>query len=318
MRVIKQLCTKSDCYKAGKSIEVKGIMLHSVGCPQPKASVFLEKWNKPGVSSCVHGIVEPDGTVYQLLPWNHRGWHGGGASNDTHIGIEMTEPSTIHYTKGAEWIETGNGEITRKHVLATYQTAVTLLAALCEEYHLNPIADGVILSHAEGYQRGIASHHGDVEHIWTRFGLTMEQFRNDVKQRMGKKDSSREKETVSSLRIECYGRLKREMCIREGTSIKEECLTTYKKGAFVEVVSKCENGWLQIRCKESTSGYGYVSNVKSAYVSLGSEVYTVQKGDSLWRIAEDKLGKGIYYTKIKTLNGLTSDILSKGFQLLIP
>lgn len=42
------------------------------------------------------------------------------------------------------------------------------------------MADGVIISHSEGGKRGIASNHGDVEHIWNKFGITMNQFRNDV------------------------------------------------------------------------------------------------------------------------------------------
>ena len=30
-----------------------------------------------------------------------RGWHGGGSSNNTHIGVEMCEPGCIKYTVGA-------------------------------------------------------------------------------------------------------------------------------------------------------------------------------------------------------------------------
>ena len=29
------------------------------------------------------------------------GWHGGGSSNNTHIGVEMCEPACIKYTGGA-------------------------------------------------------------------------------------------------------------------------------------------------------------------------------------------------------------------------
>ena len=103
MKIIQNICKQSDCYKAGRTIAVKGLMLHSVGCPQPKAQPFINNWNKPGAKACVHAIVEPDGEVYQLLPWNHRGWHGGGDSNNTHIGVEMTEPDTIRYTGGSSW-----------------------------------------------------------------------------------------------------------------------------------------------------------------------------------------------------------------------
>ena len=62
---------------------------------------------------------------------------------------------------------------------------------LCKEYDLDPLADGVIISHAEGHKRGIASNHGDPEHLWRQLGMgyTMDGFRKDVKNSM--------KETVS-------------------------------------------------------------------------------------------------------------------------
>ena len=46
------------------------------------------------------------------------------------------------------------------------------------------LCDGVIISHSKGYKRGIASDHADVEHIWNKYGLTMNQFRKDVKTAM--------------------------------------------------------------------------------------------------------------------------------------
>jgi hypothetical protein len=71
MHIIQSICTQSDCYREGKTIEVKGLMIHSVGCPQPKAYAFINNWNKLGANACVHAIVEPNGDVYQLLPWTH-------------------------------------------------------------------------------------------------------------------------------------------------------------------------------------------------------------------------------------------------------
>ena len=184
MNLIQNYLTQSGCYKAGKHITVKGLMIHSVGCPQPKADVFMKNWNRADANACVHAIVEPDGDVYQLLPWEHRGWHCGGGANNTHIGVEMTEPATIRYTGGSNWTETGDGENTKNHVLATYKYAVELFAYLCSQYNLDPLADGVVISHSEGCRRGIASNHGDVEHLWSKFGLTMEQFRKDIKTAM--------------------------------------------------------------------------------------------------------------------------------------
>ena len=180
MNLKQNYLTQSGCYKAGKRITVKGLMIHSVGCPQPKADVFMKNWNRADANACVHAIVEPDGDVYQILPWNHRGWHCGGGANNTHIGVEMTEPATIRYTGGSNWTETGDGENTKNHVLATYKYAVELFAYLCSQYNLDPLADGVVISHSEGCRRGIASSHGDVEHLWSKFGLSMGQFRKDI------------------------------------------------------------------------------------------------------------------------------------------
>ena len=184
MNLKQNYLTESGCYKAGKRITVKGLMIHSVGCPQPEADVFMKNWNRADANACVHAIVEPDGDVYQLLPWEHRGWHCGGGANNTHIGVEMTEPSTIRYTGGANWTETGNGENTKNHVLAAYKYAVELFAFLCHQFGLDPMADGVVISHSEGCRRGVASNHGDVEHLWSKFGLTMAQFRKDIKAAM--------------------------------------------------------------------------------------------------------------------------------------
>ena len=49
--------------------------------------------------------------------------------------------------------------------------------------------DGVILSHAEGNARGIATNHGDPEHLWRGLALpyTMNTFRKAVKLKMKEK-----------------------------------------------------------------------------------------------------------------------------------
>ena len=191
MKLVESILTKNPCYTAGRKITVKGLMLHSVGCPQPKASVFINSWNSPSYdNACVHGFIDGnDGTVYQTLPWNHRGWHCGsgskGSGNNTHIGVEMCEPACIKYTSGANF--TCSDTATAKAVAKrTYEAAVELFAYLCRQYNLNPIADGVIISHREGHSRGIASNHGDPEHLWTQLGMgyTMDTFRQAVKAAM--------------------------------------------------------------------------------------------------------------------------------------
>ena len=184
MKIIEAFAVKNKCYQAGAPLTPRGIMLHSVGTPQPSAAVFARSFNQyqPGGSSvCVHAFAQADGTVYQLLPWEMRGWHGGGSANSTHIGVEMTEPSEgMTYAEAAE------------QIAGTYHTAVELFAALCKQYGLDPAQDGVIIGHAEGHRRGVASNHADPELLWRTYdmGYTMDGFRRDVAEAM--KNGARE------------------------------------------------------------------------------------------------------------------------------
>lgn len=184
MKIIEAFAVKNKCYQAGAPLYPQGIMLHSVGCAQPSAAVFARSFNQyqpGGVSVCVHAFAQADGTVYQTLPWEMRGWHCGGSANSTHIGVEMTEPSAgMTYAEAAE------------QIACTYHTAVELFAALCKQYELDPAQDGVIIGHAEGHRRGVASNHADPELLWRTYdmGYTMNGFRRDVAEAM--KNGARE------------------------------------------------------------------------------------------------------------------------------
>lgn len=188
MTIIKVIAEKNKCYQAGGVLHPQGIMLHSVGCAQPSAAVFARSFNQyqpGGQSVCVHAVAQADGTVYQLLPWEMRGWHCGGSANSTHIGVEMTEPSTgMTRSEAAE------------QVAGTYHTAVELFAALCKQYGLDPAQDGVIIGHAEGHRRGVASNHADPELLWRTYdmGYTMDGFRADVAAEMAAKNTDTDEE----------------------------------------------------------------------------------------------------------------------------
>lgn len=184
MKIIEAFAVKNKCYQAGAPLTPRGIMLHSVGTPQPSAAVFARSFNQyqpGGVSVCVHAFAQADGTVYQTLPWEMRGWHCGGSANSTHIGVEMTEPSAgMTYAEAAE------------QIAGTYHTAVELFAELCKQYELDSAQDGVIIGHAEGHRRGVASNHADPDYLWGAYsmGYTMDGFRRDVAEAM--KNGARE------------------------------------------------------------------------------------------------------------------------------
>lgn len=198
MKLIESFLEKNPCYGANMSNADDryttfqrrgplGLVLHSVGCAQPSAEVFVKKWNSTSYDrACVHAFIDANtGTVYQCLPWNFRAWHVGGSANNTHIGVEMCEPSAIKYTTGAKFTITDK-EKAFKQCETAYKSAVELFAMLCNKYKLDPLKDGVILSHNECGKRGIGSGHVDPEHLWSGLGIgyTMDGFRNDVKKAM--------------------------------------------------------------------------------------------------------------------------------------
>lgn len=250
MELVKNYLTKNPCYNTERKIEVKGLMIHSVGVPQPSAKVFMKQWDDPNYNrACIHGFIEPSGTVYQTLPWEHRGWHCGGSGNNTHIGVEMTEPGTIKYTKGDQW-EDLNPAKTKEHVMGTYNTAVELFAYLCDKFKLNPLEDGVIISHKEGNQRGLATNHGDPEHIWKKFGITMDKFRYDIKSAMKSVVEEPEEPSNEEYKVRVTANV---LNIREGAGTSFPVVGKIEdKGVYT--ITQEKNGWGKLK-----SGTGWIS-----------------------------------------------------------
>lgn len=243
MNVVKSYVTKNRCYiKNEKLAKVRGLMLHSIGCPQPKATVLVNNFNKETLSACVHAFIDAnDGTVYQTLDWNTRGWHAGGSANNTHIGVEMCEPNTIKYTGGSTFVVTDKAKA-QSMVRKTYESAVELFAYLCKEYGLNPLTD--IISHAEGYRKGIASNHGDPEHLWRGVGLpyTMNGFREDVRRKMADKFEP----YLVKINTDVLN-------VRKGAGTNYPITTTVKKGGVYTIV-EVSGTWGKLK-----SGAGWIS-----------------------------------------------------------
>lgn len=258
MEIVQSILDRNPCFQAGKTITVKGLMLHSVGCPQPRAETFVKNWNNPESSrACVHAFIDGNtGKVYQTLPWEHRAWHCGGNGNNTHIGVEMCEPACISYTGGASFT-CSDREAAMAVVRRTYGTAVELFAFLCKQYGLDPLADGVIVSHKEGHDRGIASGHGDPDHLWKGLNAeySMDGFRRDVAAVLGQTEmahgtqappSAPGSETNASAALPVQGSM----------SISD---------AGVELVAKFEGCRLEAyKCPAGvwTIGYGHTAGVK--------------------------------------------------------
>ena len=314
MNLHKLIFTENACYKAGRKITVKGIMVHSTGANNPWLKRYVgpddgllgknqynNHWNTHhpgGREVCVHGFIGKlaDGSIatYQTLPWDHRGWHAGGSANNTHIGFEICEDGLTDATYFAK----------------VYKEAVELCVYLCKQYGLT---EQDIICHSEGYRKGVASNHGDVMHWFPKHGKSMDTFRADVKNLLA---TTAEPETP-----------------------KDEATPT------TEYPEKLTTGYYRVRkdwkdSKSQVGAYRVLANAKTAadknpgtfvFTNDGIAIYpaeekkeetyrihTVVKGDTLWDIAAKYLGNGARYPEIKTLNELKSNTIYSGWKLKIP
>jgi N-acetylmuramoyl-L-alanine amidase len=182
MNLRELILTENACYKAGKTIVPKGIMVHSTGANNPYLKRYVgpddgllgknqynNYWNQDrpdGRQVCPHAFIGKlaDGSIatYQTLPWNHRGWHAGGNANNSYIGFEICEDNLTDAS----------------YFNPVYKEAVELCVYLCKLYGLT---EKNIICHSEGYKLDIASNHADVMHWFPKHGKSMDSFRADVK-----------------------------------------------------------------------------------------------------------------------------------------
>jgi len=92
-----KIATKSACYNDPRKMQGPlGAMLHSVGCSQPSAENWANRWNSPTATVCATYVIEPN-YVIQVLPENKRPWTSGsganGNANNYMFQAEMTEPA---------------------------------------------------------------------------------------------------------------------------------------------------------------------------------------------------------------------------------
>ena len=179
--------TNNNCYKQGRTIVPKGIVVHSTGANNPSLKRYVQPddgvlgtnpydnhWNRSGISKCVHAFIgkDKDGVVrvYQTLPWNFRCWGCGsgskGSYNNNFIQFEICEDglNDVNYFNTA------------------FKLALELCAYLAKQYKL-PVEN--IVSHNEANKLGYASGHIDCDHWLKKFGKDMNWFRDEVGKRNG-------------------------------------------------------------------------------------------------------------------------------------
>ena len=182
MKIYQCILKNNDCYKAGKKIVPKQIVVHSTGANNPSLKRYVQPddeilgknqynnhWNRSGVSKCVNAFIGKDNNgivkVYQTLPWTMRPWGCGkgkkGTYNDSAIQFEICEDAL----NDAKYF----GEV--------FAAAIELCAKLCHDFNI-PVTE--VISHKEANSRGYASNHGDCDHWLKKFGKDMNWFRSQV------------------------------------------------------------------------------------------------------------------------------------------
>ncbi len=224
MTVRQQMAVQNDCYRRNQAEMGKapgdrdsryaryyrgprGVMIHSTGANNPNLRRYVQPddgilgvnpnnndWNRPGLDVSVHAFIGLTQTgevaAYQILPWEYRAWHCGGSGNDTHLSFEICEDDL----EDQDYFE------------KTYQAAMELTAELCRKFGLDPLAPGVVIDHAEGADLGIASNHADVDHWWSRFGVSMDDFRAGVARLLQKEEEpSMTREEVTQMVKQALG-----------------------------------------------------------------------------------------------------------------
>lgn len=185
MEITQLYLTENPCYKAGKKIKPSGIVVHSTGANNAYIKRYVNPddgvlgvnkygnhWNRELKSGnkCVHAFIGKvaDGTVriYQTLPWDHRCWGVGsgkkGSHNNTHIQFEICE----------------DGLTDEKYYREAFNLAKELCAFLCAEYNIDPAN---VIGHYESAAAGYGSNHGDPRNWQSKFGDSMDNFRDEVR-----------------------------------------------------------------------------------------------------------------------------------------
>jgi N-acetylmuramoyl-L-alanine amidase len=87
----------------GGTITPRVIVVHYTGDNSLAGALSWLCSRKSGVSA--HLVIAKDGTVYQLLPFNVRGWHAGASSYDGQSGVNSFSIGIENVGLGDVWPE---------------------------------------------------------------------------------------------------------------------------------------------------------------------------------------------------------------------
>lgn len=321
MNIITCYQTKNPCYQKGTPMTPVGIVVHSTGANNPNLCRYVDcpeqlginrygnHWNRADAKTLVHGAIGKDKNgrvaVVNTLPYTMAAWGVGGGKKGSynydptgHIQFEMLEDDLASRTYLDE-------------VLAA---ATAYCALLCREYGLT--ADSIV-SHKEAHALGYASNHGDPENWLNRHGMTMDDFRSMVRDRLSQAEDKVNPytEPTSLLRKGSNG---------DGVRWVQWELTRlgYDCGKIDGIFGAGTEAAVRALQKDSRIAVDGIvgpytrAALKAAEKPKKPTTYTVVSGDSLSRIGKKM---GVAWREIAKANGIKFPyIIRPGKVLVIP
>ena len=228
--VKKCIFTNNDCYKDAWKMAPVGIIVHSTGANNPALKRYVQPddgilgkntnnnhWNKSGTSKCVHAFIGKDknGVIrcYQTLPWNYCSWGIGRGKKGSY-----NYPATKKYPNDQPYIqfEICEDSLTdASYFNQVMDCAQELCVYLMKLYPAIKLEN--VISHHEGYIRGMGSGHSDCDHWLSKFGKTMDWFRSCVQNKLGESTTATSEQTT--------------------TAKNTTTTTSYQNGDVIELVS---------------------------------------------------------------------------------
>lgn len=269
MKEFIQFIVLNACYVWNKknniSIKPTHIIIHSTATPGVMAKEWFNRWNKSSIMVSVHAFID-DLEFWQLLPFNMWAWGVGGKANGYSLQIEMCEDKE-------------HSEVYFRKILAN---TIKKVAQWCKEYNI-PVDH--VIGHYEARLLGIGSNHSDPRHWWSKFGYTMDMFRDDIKKALDKPvilapDKAIDEKVCSE-----------NLNVRYGPGTNFKILATMPQGTKVEIYSVSGN-WAKIKYKgiEGYCSTAYLKESLTGYVM--ATVLNVRAGRGVSNAIIGKLKKG--------------------------
>ena len=320
----KLIFTENDCYKVGRPMTPVGIVVHSTGTNNTSLKRYVNPddgrlghnkygnhWNRSGVAKCVHAFIGKDknGKVctYQTLPLDIACWGCGKSSKGSYNGYYRINDIWYYSIPYLQFEICEDNLKDATYFKQVMREAQELCAMWCKEFNI-PIKD--VVSHKEAHARGYASNHGDIDHWLKKFGMSMDDFRREVKALIEGTADKKDDVTTETFKPYLVKVTASSLYIRKGAgtnygkagSIKDKGVYTIVEEADGKGATKwgrleSGKGWISLDYTERVEAF------KPYLVKVTTSVLNIRKGAGTnYGKAGSIKDKGIY-TIIEESNG---------------